>query len=85
MSIIVCSYDDPNLTLTYFAARSNFVTGFSLGKNRGRTGAVVSAADYGPMVPGSRPDRVAVRCGLEEVTFTPCLVLVKPRKPWTYD
>ena len=34
-------------------------------------------------VPGSRPGRVAVRCGL--VTFTPCLVLVKPRKPWTYD
>ena len=37
------------------------------------------------MVPGSRPGRVAVRCGLEQVTFTPCLILVKPRKPWTYD
>ena len=36
-------------------------------------------------VPGSRPGRVAVRYGLEQVTFTPCLVLVKPRKPWTYD
>ena len=36
-------------------------------------------------VPGSRPGRFAVRCGLEQVTFTPCLVLVKPRKPWTYD
>ena len=36
-------------------------------------------------VPGSRPSRVAVRCGLEQATFTPCLVLVKPRKPWTYD
>ena len=37
-------------------------------------------------VPGSRPGRVvAVRCGLEQVTFTPCLVQVKPRKPWTYD
>ena len=28
---------------------------------------------------------VAVRCGLEQVTFTPCLVPVKPRKPWAYD
>ena len=36
-------------------------------------------------VPGSRPGRVAIRCGLEQVTFTHCLVLVKPRKPWTYD
>ena len=36
-------------------------------------------------VPGSRPGRVAVRCGLEQVRFTPCLVLVKPRKPWTYN
>ena len=36
-------------------------------------------------VPGSRPGRVAVCCGLEQVTFTPCFVLVKPRKPWTYD
>ena len=34
-------------------------------------------------VPGSRPGCVAVRCGLEQVTFTPCLVLVKPWKPWT--
>ena len=36
-------------------------------------------------VSGSRPGRVAIRCGLEQVTFTPCLVLVKPRKPWMYD
>ena len=36
-------------------------------------------------VPGSRPDRVAVRCGLEQVIFTPSLVLVKPRKPWTHN
>ena len=35
-------------------------------------------------VPGSRPGRVAVCCGLEQVTFTPCLVLVKPRKLWMY-
>ena len=35
-------------------------------------------------VPGSRPGRVAVHCGLEQVTFAHCLVLVKPRKPWTY-
>ena len=25
-------------------------------------------------VPGSRPGRVAVCCGLEQVTFTPCLL-----------
>ena len=36
-------------------------------------------------VPGSRPSRVAVRCGLEQVTFTPCLVLAKPMKQWMYD
>ena len=32
-------------------------------------------------VPGSRHGQVAVRCGLEQVTFIACLVLVKPRKP----
>ena len=51
----------------------------------GRTGAVVSVADYGPRDPGSRPDLGTVCCGLEQVTFTHCLVLVKPRKPWTDD
>ena len=51
----------------------------------GRTGAVVNVADYGARVPGSRPGRVAVRCGLEQVTFTPCLLLVKRGKPPTYD
>ena len=53
----------------------------------GRTGAVVSVADYGPRVPGSRPGRGTVCCGLEQVTFTYCLVLVlvKLRKPWTDD
>ena len=34
-------------------------------------------------VPGSRLDRGTVCCGLEQVTFTHCLVLIKPRKPWT--
>ena len=52
---------------------------------RGRTGAVVSASDFGPRGPGLSPGRSAVRCDLEQVTFTPCLVLVKPRKPWTDD
>ena len=32
--------------------------------------------DHG--VPGSRPSRAVVRCGLVQVTFTPYLVLVKP-------
>ena len=36
-------------------------------------------------VPGLRPGRVAIRCGLEKVIFTTCLVLVKLRKPLTYD
>ena len=36
-------------------------------------------------VPGSRLGRGTVCCGLEQVTFTHCLVLVKPRKPWTDD
>ena len=36
-------------------------------------------------VPGSRPGRGTVCCGLEQVTFTHCLVLVKSRKPWTDD
>ena len=31
-------------------------------------------------VPGSRPGRVAVHFGLELVTFTSCLALVKPRR-----
>ena len=34
-------------------------------------------------VPGSIPRRCTFRCGLEQVTFTLCLVLVKPRKRWT--
>ena len=36
-------------------------------------------------VPGSSAGRCTFRCGLEQVTFTPCLVLVKPRKRWTDD
>ena len=36
-------------------------------------------------LPGLRPGRVAVSYGLEQVTFTHCLVLVQLRKPWTYD
>ena len=46
---------------------------------------MVSVADYGPRgpVPGSRPGRGTVCCGLEQVTLTHCLVLVKLRKPWT--
>ena len=36
-------------------------------------------------VPGSRPGHGTVCCGLEQVTFTHCLVLFKPRKPWKDD
>ena len=52
---------------------------------RGRTGAVVRASDFGPRGPSFEPRPGAVHCGLEQVTFTPCLVLVKPRKQWTDD
>ena len=31
-------------------------------------------------VPGSSPGRGAVHCGIEQVTFTPCFVLVKARQ-----
>ena len=41
------------------------------------------ATDQG--VPGSRPGRGTVCCGLEQIIFTHCLVLVKHRKPWTDD
>ena len=47
------------------------------------TGAVVRVSDFGPRGPGFEPRPGAVRCSLELVTFTPCLVLVKPRKRWT--
>ena len=36
-------------------------------------------------VPGENPGRCTFRCGLEQVTFTPCLALVKPRKLLTDD
>ena len=36
-------------------------------------------------VPGSIPRRCTFRCDLEQVTFTLCLVLVKPRKRSTDD
>ena len=41
---------------------------------------MVRASDFGPWF-----EHDAVRCGLEQVTFTTCLVLVKPRKRWTDD
>ena len=54
------------------------------GLKGGWTGAVVRASDYGPMGSLVRaPAGGAVRCGPEQVTFTPCSVLVKPRKRWT--
>ena len=46
--------------------------------HRGRSCAVVRASDFGPRGPWFEPRPGAVRCGLEQVTFTPCLVLVKP-------
>ena len=41
-------------------------------------GAVVSVADYGPRVPGSKLGRVAVRCGLQQVTCTPAYYWLNP-------
>ena len=40
---------------------------------------------FGPRGPWLEPRPGALRCGLEQVTFTPCLVLVKPRKRWTWS
>ena len=36
---------------------------------------VVRASYFGPGVPGSNPGRCTFRCGLDQVTFIPCLVL----------
>ena len=55
------------------------------GSNTGRTGAVVRASDIGPRGPWFEPRPGAVRRGIEQVKFTPCLVQVKPRKRWTDD
>ena len=50
---------------------------------RGRTGTVVRAFDFRPRGPWFEPPPGAIHCGLKQVSFTPCLVLVKPRKGWT--
>ena len=44
----------------------------------GRTGAVISAADFGLRVPGSRPGWDADRCGIQKSQDF-------HRKLWTYD
>ena len=44
---------------------------------------MVRASDFGPRGHWFEPRPGAVHSGLEQVTFTPCLVLVKPRKRWT--
>ena len=46
---------------------------------------MVRASDFGPRGPWFKPRPGAARCGFEQVTFTPCLVLVKPKKQWTDD
>ena len=46
---------------------------------------MVSVADFGPRGPWFEPRPGAIRCCREQVTFTPCLVLVKPRKQWKDD
>ena len=46
---------------------------------------MVRVSDFGPRGPWFEPWPGAVRCGLVQVTFTPCLVLVKPKKRWTDD
>ena len=56
---------------------------------RERTGAVVRASEIGPNVLSPR-SMVRAPAGAPfvaalSITFTPCLVLVKPRKRWTDD
>ena len=48
----------------------------------GQTGAVVRASDLRPRGPWFEPAQCAFHCGLEQVIFTPCFVLVEPRKGW---
>ena len=64
-----------------FISKSNWRVGVSRGGVAQWIGRRIS--DQG--VPGSIPRRCTFRCGLEQVTFTLCLVLVKPRKRWTDD
>ena len=66
---------------------SSYNVAFEQNKNLSRGGVAQwigrRISDQG--VPGSIPRRCTFRCGLEQVTFTLCLVLVKPRKRWTDD
>ena len=51
----------------------------------GRSGAVDRASDFGPRGPWFDSPPVHISLWPEQVTFTLCLVLVKPRKRWTDD
>ena len=52
---------------------------------RGRLARWLASLTTDQGVPGSRPGRGTICCGLEQVTITHCLVLIRPRKPWTDD
>ena len=70
-----------HVTLTIYI---NFVPNFK-GSWSGGVAQWLGCWIWDQGVPGSNPSRCTFRCGLEQVTFTPCLVLVKPRKRWTDD
>ena len=53
-----------------------------IGKDGGGSAQWLASRTTDQEVPCSRPGLVTVLCGLEQVTFTPCLVLFKHRKPW---
>ena len=58
---------------------------FHVPKKRGGVAQWIGRRISDQGVPGSIPRRCTFRCGLEQVTFTLCLVLVKPRKRLTDD
>ena len=61
------------------------MTGFNYrrGSTRGGLAQWLASRTMDQGVPGSRPGCGTVCCGLEQVTFTHRLVLVKPKRPWT--
>ena len=69
-------------SLNEFEIRPDPTTGFH---GRGGVAQWIGRQILDQGVPGSIPRRCTFRCGLEQVTFTLCLVLVKPRKQWTDD
>ena len=74
-----------NVVRTPAASNFSIVQTVSSDGNHLGSCAVNRASDFGPRGPWFNPGRCTFRCGLEQVTFTLCLVLVKPRKQCADD